>query len=86
MTTEQITRIERKIEKIDELLNRMAVSMSAVEERVKHVPMKSDMLLAIKSHWDQCSAKRSSRNRWLLGFLIGLPTVVITVAEILRSI
>jgi hypothetical protein len=80
MTTEQINRIEKKLEKIDDIL----ASTSKIEEHLRHVPTKSDMLLAIKSHWDQCSAKRTAKTRWILGILLGVSTIVLGVFEIIH--
>jgi len=79
MTTEQINRIEKKLEKIDDIL----ASTFKIEEHLKHVPTKSDMLLAIKSHWDQCSTKRTAKTRWMIGILLGIPTIVLGIFEII---
>lgn len=82
MTTEQMNRFEKKLEKIEDLLNRMAVSIASVEEHIKHVPTKSDMHLAIQSHWSQCSSKR----RWIWGVILGLPAVAVATYSLLRAI
>jgi hypothetical protein len=79
MTTERMDRIEKKLEKIDDLLMNVAVSVSRIEGHLEHVPTKSDMHKSIASHSVSCGNKR----RWLLMFLLGLPaTVAATVAVI----
>ena len=82
MTTERMDRIEKKLEKIDDLLINVAVSVSRIEEHLVHVPTKSDMHKSITSHSVSCGNKR----RWLLMFLVGLPAAVTATVAILRMV
>jgi hypothetical protein len=82
MTTERMDRIEKKLEKIDDLLMNVAVSVSRIEEHMEHVPTKSDMHRSIASHSVSCGNKR----RWLLMFLVGLPAAVTATVAVLKMV
>ena len=79
MTTE---RIEKKLEKINDLLMNVAVSVSRIEEHLEHVPTTSDMHKAISSHSVSCGNKR----RWLIMFLVGLPAAVTATVMVVKMV
>jgi hypothetical protein len=82
MTTERMDRIEKKLEKIDDLLMNVSVSVSRIEEHLEHVPTKSDMHKSIASHSVSCGIKR----RWLLMLLLGLPATATAIAAVMKAL
>jgi len=60
----------------------LATTVSAIDERLHHIPTKSDMANAVVLHSTRCAAGR----RWVWGIFLGLPAVALATYGIVSAI